>query len=750
MKFLSQLGLLLCGAASLFSPLPVRCAPLPPSFSWNGDKQGKFITALASDGEGSVFVGTEDQGLWAYSRFEKSDFWRHQWDMGNGMRSLAENNIYSFAVDKRGRIWAGGGKEGVSVSPGWRQDLWLNYGKLNGPLGGHVPAIAVSPVSGDVWMGTEAGLSVYKDATHEWSYFTRANGLPSDQISALGFEPSGRVWVGTDCDGLAWAVPQDGFKVWHHIDGPLRAPEQAQGQGLPSAQISALVVKHDGTVCVGTPNGLAWSRDEGKNWTWARGTEWPERAKGLYHPPGEKAPPPVAPAPSPKVELASEDYVTCLSEDLYGRLWIGHRLTGWEVRDQTLRAVVRRDLAAGYVRAILPLDADVLVGTFGEGVKVAPLVAANEKTPFPVKENPYLKPRLNPSPAPWPASASNPTTKQLRALLSPPDAKPTPLRAGEGFTLDDDWQTQGDWFGRYGRGVGKLCAMQTIADDTIGQPDYTIEGQNGPHQTSDDGMRRWVDRERWDDPRVLYNPSLGYRREAEWDDHGETYPMAHEGPDVWVKVAVPEGTYRLSVYFFNKDGHIGPNRWRDYLLELKGQSKDVSEAYQAPTIARARVREFWGGVYKRFEIQGPHTYWLRIGRNGSFNTLVNGVFIDKISAPGPIDFLPLVFTGNIDILPPSFLPSDEENVPLKAKPLWRAALDVTQQADARVATRQSVLSDHKNRLFALRALMNRKLAPLRTAAWRWKLPLWTEEDRLLTSQRYELAWKEHLALNGKS
>jgi len=749
MKTLTRLGLLLYGAALLFSQNKAQSAPLPPSFSWDNGKQGQFITALASDGEGSVFVGTEDQGIWAFSRFDKTERWRHLWDQGNGLRSLAENNIYSFAVDHQGRIWAGGGKEGVSVSPGWRQDLWLNYGRLNGPLGGHVPAIAVSPLSGDVWMGTDAGLSIYSNQTHEWSYIQRIQGLPSEHISALGFEKSGRVWVGTDCDGLAWASPQDNFKVWHHIDGPLTVPERAQGGGLPSAQISALVVMHDGRICIGTPNGLAWSRDEGQSWTWARGQDWHERNKSLYRHTDETAPPIDAPAPS-GIDLGGEDYVTCLSEDVFGRLWVGHRRTGLEVRDETLRRIIHRDSSVDYVKAILPLESDVLIGTYGQGLKFSRIIG-NSVTPLTrVKDEIWLRPKLNLSPAPWPAQAPNPTTKQLRALLPSQSAPETPLTAGDALTLSDDWQTQGDWFGRYGRGVGKLSAMQTIADDTIGQPDYTIEAQNGPHQTSDDGMRRWVDRERWDDPRVLYNPSLSYRREAEWDDHGETYPMAQEGPDVWIKIAVPEGSYRLSVYFFNKDGHVGPNRWRDYGLELKNHGNDVLEAYCSPTIARARVRDFWGGVYKRFVIQGPHTYWLRVNRNDSFNTIVNGVFIDKLSTYGPFDYLPLVFTGNIDILPPSFVPSDQEQTPDKAKPLWQAALDVTQSAEAHVSTRGGVLSAEKNRLFALRALMNRKLAPMRTSAWRWKLPLWTEEDRFFTHARYLEAWKAHLALNGKS
>ena len=759
MKNFVLAGLLGCGAALFFAPTGARCAPLPPSFSAALSETGaRFITALASDGEGSVFVGTADEGILTYSRFDNRETWRHPRDNGDGGRSLANNYVCAFAVDHRNRTWAGNVKEGVSVSPGYRQGFRVNYGKLNGPLGSHVGAVAVSPLSGDVWMGTEAGVSIYNDSTHAWSYITRAEGLPSDQICAIAFERSGRVWLGTESDGLAWADASDNFKTWHHLDGPLTVPEKSQGAGLPSAQISALTVMHDGTVCIGTPNGLAWSRDAGQSWTWARGQNWQERKNDLYRfvengaPAREKSESDEA---DNGIDLGSEDYVSCLSEDIFGRLWVSHRKTGLEVRDQTLRKIVRSDRSMDYVKTILPLDSNVLIGTFGRGLIVQPMTA-DAATPLTrVKDEIWLTPALNAAPAPWPAAANNPTTKQLQELLPDAGAKATPLQAGDAIALSDDWQTQGDWFGRYGRGVGVLCATQTIADDTIGQPDYHIDGENGPHQNREDGMRRYVARERWDDPRVLYNPMLGYRRQAEWNDHGEAYPQTQQGPDLWVKIEVPDGVYRLSFYFFNNDWDDGFNAERDYQLELKNQGDNVEDAYNAPTIARGRVHDFSGGVYKRFLIQGAHTYWMRIVRNGSFNTILSGVFIDKVSQPGPIDYLPLLATGNIDILPPSFAPADfDEDVPAKAKPLWQAAVDLTQSADASLQvgalTREGVLTQQKHRLLALRALMNRQLAPMRTAQWRWKLPLWTEEDRFFTARRYEEAYEAHLALNAQN
>lgn len=124
--------------------------------------------------------------------------------------------------------------------------------------------------------------------------------------------------------------------------------------------------------------------------------------------------------------------------------------------------------------------------------------------------------------------------------------------------------------------------------------------------------------------------------------------MSIEGPNVWASVKVPSGVHRLSFYFFNKDGHHGSNRLRDYLLELKPPCQTVEEAEKSPALARARVRDFWGGVYKQFIVTGPGQFWLKVGRNNSFNTILYGVFADKISGPETVyEFRRDVWLGDV-------------------------------------------------------------------------------------------------------
>lgn len=272
---------------------------------------------------------------------------------------------------------------------------------------------------------------------------------------------------------------------------------------------------------------------------------------------------------------------------------------------------------------------------------------------------------------------------------------------------------------------------------------------------------------------------MGYRRQAEWDDHGETYPLEFEGPDLWVSIEVEEGTWRLSSYFFNKDGHDGFNRARDYLLEIREEKGNIppwpsqppgvitskiladtfdkyyderevfiAKAWQEKPLAKARVRDFWGGVYKQFLLTGPATYWLRVSRNYSFNTIISSVMLDKV---GPKDCWyddPELYWTNGPLNPPNpdrpkpfdpFLldkilagqhkgakittPESERQAELvdAARQLWNAAMESHETTNSA----QSWFA----RLMAYRVTKQNNAPADLLEDWRWKLPLWTESDR---------------------
>jgi hypothetical protein len=631
-RLIVSLSLLMLGGLS---------CPADPLPSWNPEAQGGFITCLCRDRHGCVWVGTEDHGVWRWG----GEGWT-QFTAADSSAGPGDDDIYALCGDRRGRVWVGTLRHGVAVYNG-RQ--WRSYGPEQGLAGSRVFALATCPTDGDVWIATEGGLTRYSLTHDTWRTYSRLDGLPSDAISCLAFRHNGDLYVGTQADGIAMATARSGYGVWHGVRGPSRMPDVPDGRGLPSALINCLIVAHDGSIYAGTDVGLARSRDGGGHWRFLRGTDWADMVKGEWH--GPKPQETYDPG-----DRLSEDYVTALAEGGPGLLYVGHRRTGLDVFNEqtgfnwppgvaTLTVPGTDD-----VSALLPQPSGTtLIGYYGGGMGM--LWPADRPKPVSLLPD-------TPHP-PLPTPATPPTLTQMNALLRtvqavPPDPHEMQPHA---VTLDDDWTTQGDWLGRYGRYWADLCAFfHPIPLDYLWgagwEPvDYALT--QGPQHDPGDSLRYWLQWRYTDDPRVLEIPPTylhsrvldGYttwavdRRETEVDDHGENYDHFRSGLNIYATVTVPPGLYTLSCYEFNKDGHDGDNRFRDYRFSVRPhvgmEMQDVTDFDDAPEWAHGRVRNFWGGVWKRFLVRGPVTLTVEIGRNHSFNTILPAVMLDLADETPP-------------------------------------------------------------------------------------------------------------------
>ena len=694
---------------------------------------GNFVTALCRDVNGNIWVGTEDKGILRgtpdghWTKFTTTD-------------GLGDESCYALCCDQVGRIWAGHLNHGVAVFDG---ESWRNYDVIEGPLGERVFDIACCPSDGDVWMATSGGLARYSQQGDCWSYVTRAEGLPSDQLSAVAFAANGDLYLGTQCDGVVIARRDEEYANWHVMTGEFTDTKyrQPHGSGLPSPLINDIHVASVGTVYVATTLGLAKSKTKGKSWEYLRGRNYAEKVKGRFESPpkswnalsGEKL-----------SALLPEDYVTCLAEDDAGRLWIGSRQQGFSVIDTKSGVSFHgtKDTAGlkdSFVTVIQPDSTGrALVGTYGGG-----LVHLKDSIPMPIVKSTAVKPQPMSRPiAPHPAPAATPSVSDLQRQASILKSLKDPLPTASGSFLGDDWKTQGDWVGRIGRQYTILCAMVApLNHAVVADFRYRVRGGVGPN--GDELLRHWVHAIRSDDPRVLYNPVIGYRRQADWNDHADAYPMSHEGPDVWSSVEVPDGLHRISLYFFNKDGHDGLNRYRDYLIELKGNAPDPLRAERLPTLAKARVMQFWGGVYKQFIVTGPAKYSIKIGCNDSFNTIVQAVMVDQLAGPpdDPPD-MPLPYLGNMRYDPPI-----EPILPMDADQLLLAATELKKSVDEHRGSIGGVNYHRYCRIQAYRAARSADAPPDLIANWNWDLRLWNDRDRRLFQEAMLEAWKKHLQLN---
>jgi hypothetical protein len=257
-----------------------------------------------------------------------------------------------------------------------------------------------------------------------------------------------------------------------------------------------------------------------------------------------------------------------------------------------------------------------------------------------------------------PSPISKPTAEELRAMYYELKSKKTEKNPPKIVALNDDWRTKGNWIDRYGLHSAVLCAQAGGGFDFCSGyrlGDMRLAAWIGRnYKEKDDVIRRWVHWIESNDKRVLQCENLGGRKQAEWDDHKEVYPMTLDGPHVYGTFFVPSGKYLVSTYFFNKDGHEGHNRLRDYVLTIKTMHvpKEIlthlgkrnvnaeKEFFVARGGEKLRVRDFWGGVYKRFyvEVEQDELVTIRVDANYSFNTIISGVFFDPAEPMSLVQF----------------------------------------------------------------------------------------------------------------
>lgn len=697
---------------------------------YDKNANGGFVTALMRDGNG-LWSGTEDQGV-AHLQAGK---WTHY----TTKDGLGDNDAYALGRDRLGRVWVGHLNHGVSV---WNGKAWKNYGVADGPLGERVFAIATSPVDGDVWIAHNAGLTRYSLRDDTWTHYTRSTGLPTIEISSLAFDALGRLWVGTQHDGLLRGAPDDNFGNWQQFKGATALSLAPEGEGLPSNFINDVLITPEDKIFVATDTGLAQSNDYGESWTFVRGRDWLDKANGLG-----KGPQVEAPEVQLK-ELLAEDYVTNLAQDDRGLLWIGYRRAGYEIRRPLVdRAPFLYPEDKGdnfpYVSSIVPLgDGTAALGFYNDGIKQSIAVPPYAATPAEREALARREPETLDAPsagtAPFPTAASAPSLDELNRLLqlvkahqsAPKDAPPIAV-------LPADWTTQGDWRGRYGRYWACLNAMLAPRDYTwgAGQEPIKFVAQIGRNAAKDDAMRYWIHTLYTDDRRALEMPTIyfhsrlvkgltpwpddpakqQYRRQSEWDDHGEAYPLSKDGPDLYVTIQIPDGNYMLSLYNRNKDGHDGFNRARDYNISVRPHDAskslgDIEDFAGRPEWAQTRQRDFWGGEWKTFAVRGPQDLTLKIGRNYSFNTILAGLFLDKIDEEPQPYFDVATATQNADWRADNATPTDEA-----AEKLW-AALQSAKSADVLWWSSQSRIF-YQALLRHYETATTRTLSPQMPALW---------------------------------
>jgi hypothetical protein len=572
-------------------------------------------------------------------------------------------------------------------------------------------------------MASDMGLARYSEKRQDWDYYTRASGLPSDQIQCIAFDASGHIYAGTQCNGIGIASADDNYTKWRLEASSSGIPQIPTGEGLASPLINDIqyVPTPDANVSIiaaVTPIGVSLTQD-GSRWMFLRGEDW-----------GKYAPTPDAiPHGLPAAPLLSEDWITtfrCLGD----RAWLGYRKIGVEARNMSKYGAVESRAnvtqgASAIIRVILSLpDQPPLIAAYDEvSGGLLTLENAPPLKPIATATNATAQAPNPPAPAPMP------NLDDAKVLSTRLGKLTLEIGRGEAFFLADDWRTQGDWIGRYGGGYAKLCGIGQNGDQDYSlQPGYEVSIQLGPHHDANAAGPVWNhDNDASAELRSLYDPILGRRRDAEENDgtnDTKTYPESYNGPDLWVRAKVPEGVHCLSLYFVNNDAHkSGLNKYRDYDVQVLSDNPDIDKIQNDTPLARTRVTDFWGGVYKQFLVRGPASYVVRIGRNRSFVTKLQAVFLDRVTGDLPENQGELPGFDTAPYQPP------EEPDDYHPTPLTDAAVNLWSQLDDALGLRGAISMQMPLRIWCYRAAIAGQAPAAILERWRWQIGIWTPDDR---------------------
>ncbi len=234
---------------------------------------------------------TETSARWACSSgriYHFDGVTGNSWSAGS--LGLFEGEFTSLALDAQGRAWVGTYGNGVLHFNGTG---WTQYSLDNntaGFPGDFVNSVAVSPVNGDVWIGTFDGVGRF-NGTAWTTYNTSSNIAPlpagAYEIQDVSVGGDGTVWVSdfqspgpirfnttswVQTDGSSvgitpgsiqslWADATGGVWVGTYYSGIARHSSGTWGSHLttilPSQDVRAFASDLDGNLWVGTSGGLA-------------------------------------------------------------------------------------------------------------------------------------------------------------------------------------------------------------------------------------------------------------------------------------------------------------------------------------------------------------------------------------------------------------------------------------------------------------------------------------------------------------
>lgn len=193
------------------------------------------VSALAVGADGALWAGTNCCGLMRFN----GQTWR-KFDVNNG---LPENDVRAIAAAPDGAVWVGFSEAGAAR---WDGAAWQRFTRQEGLYGNYVGGIYFLP-DGAVLLstsnGVRAGLDVYRGGI--WQPFPAPWNERGVYTTGLAQAADGSWWASTEKEGV------------YRFADDTRWSKFGPEEGLPGLQVNGIAAAPDGTIWIGTAQGLA-------------------------------------------------------------------------------------------------------------------------------------------------------------------------------------------------------------------------------------------------------------------------------------------------------------------------------------------------------------------------------------------------------------------------------------------------------------------------------------------------------------
>lgn len=316
---------------------------------------GSIVMCFAESKDKEIWIGTWDGGL---ARVQENGV--RSYSTSNGLHG---NTVRSLLADREGIILVGTNENGLDIYKGER---FLHFGQDDDLIDPHVWA-GMEDDRGNLWFGTNGGITMLSKSGRPISFSAEKNGLSSDKVRSIVQTKDRRIWIGTENGGLL-EFDRNSFEFDTDV------PFQTQ---LASASVTALIEGAANELWVGTYEGLIrfeietgffeffnvadglsgntikclYKDNDGSLWIGIRGGGINRYDNGVFR----------------QLDLRQSFTPTSFVRDKEGKLWVGTEGNGMLVLDneEKILGYTQEDgLMSNTIRSLaLDTDGNVWVGT---------------------------------------------------------------------------------------------------------------------------------------------------------------------------------------------------------------------------------------------------------------------------------------------------------------------------------------------------------------------------------------------------